>query len=366
MDSQDLLDALRASDLPKVKALLAAGANPESRDKTHLYALEVAAGYAGTAMVEALLDAGARVDGVPLLGRPLLPWAIAAKRMDLVELLLARGASVTLPDNLSATPLHHAAVRGPESLIARLLALGADPSVKTTYEMYIVSPKKKFPKGMTPHALAKALDRTWVALLKPKKPDPADNDALLARARLFFGDESAPLALIAAWRADAMKETHFSQEPYGLLSFVAAPSEAMPGFQGKTFDAIGPEAEGEALFVATSEVHYNLGLFRARREIPWAKACVIWARLPGEIEVVAPSLEEYFVLQAWLEDGRKPGGKRTKALLKVGKKFGLPEVTRSPEAIEKATQALAASIPELCPWLEVLYTPLQPSRFATS
>jgi uncharacterized protein len=51
--------------------------------------------------------------------------------LDLLDLLLGRGASPDPPEAFGLTPLHSAAAHGNPDMVNRLLAAGADPRLKT-------------------------------------------------------------------------------------------------------------------------------------------------------------------------------------------------------------------------------------------
>ena len=79
----------------------------------------------------ALLESGE--PGVQLqdhTGRTLLHHAVVAERVDLIELLLARGADVNAADSTGAAPLHFAAAMGKPAIVQALLAKGANLSAR--------------------------------------------------------------------------------------------------------------------------------------------------------------------------------------------------------------------------------------------
>ena len=78
--------------------------------------------------VRLLLGAGvpAHINASSLDGQTPLMIAVSNRRMNLVELLLAGGASVSAPTSYGATALHMAASRGMTGTILALLEAGAD------------------------------------------------------------------------------------------------------------------------------------------------------------------------------------------------------------------------------------------------
>jgi hypothetical protein len=96
----EIIEAAEQGDLAKVRALLAEGANPDTRHRE--WGFTALHSAAGTGNVE------------------------------LVELLLENGANVNTPDVTGATPLHEAAKRGHLKAAELLLAHGADVNRQTS------------------------------------------------------------------------------------------------------------------------------------------------------------------------------------------------------------------------------------------
>jgi hypothetical protein len=128
------------------RMLLDAGADPNRVDAGGGLPL-LRAAYAGhRAVVELLLDRGAKVDGsLPKdtqdiasgqtfrRGVTVLFAAIYGKRMAVMDLLLQRGVDVNVTDPLGATPLLEAIKTGWEDGALRLLGAGADPEPGTLH-----------------------------------------------------------------------------------------------------------------------------------------------------------------------------------------------------------------------------------------
>jgi ankyrin repeat protein len=159
-----LFAAIDNRDAAKVKALIAAGADVNSRDKDDETALMravcgavpeiikslLAAGaevdarnqYGNTALIEAtncaygdeavrlLLDAGAKVDARNKFGRTALFEAAAIGSDKAVQALIDARADVNAKDETGRTPLMGAADQGREGHVKTLLAAGADVNAK--------------------------------------------------------------------------------------------------------------------------------------------------------------------------------------------------------------------------------------------
>jgi ankyrin repeat protein len=85
-----------------------------------------------TAAITRALADGARIDSLDVRrsrnGRRALNWAALNNHVPAIQLLLARGAGIQLPNLTGFTPLHHAAEVGASDAAMALLAAGADPT----------------------------------------------------------------------------------------------------------------------------------------------------------------------------------------------------------------------------------------------
>jgi ankyrin repeat protein len=130
-----LVEAARKGDIPTVRSLLAAGADPNGADNSGaagttplIAATEGESIGAVGALLEAHADVNARDnDGFTVLH--LLP-CFPDNVNDLTELLLANGARVDARDNRSHTPLHLAAIGNCTGVAQLLLAHGAEVDAK--------------------------------------------------------------------------------------------------------------------------------------------------------------------------------------------------------------------------------------------
>lgn len=140
-----LLGAARKGNLPRVKELLAQGANVNAHiDSTddRRTALGEAAKHGSPGVLHALLDAGAEVDKptAQFPARNITPLMLAAEagHPDAVSVLLEAGANVAARDvefgGAGATPLHYAARGGNPEVLKILIAAGADVSARDKYK----------------------------------------------------------------------------------------------------------------------------------------------------------------------------------------------------------------------------------------
>ena len=112
-------------DLPKIRALLKEGADPNAQDgKSGDMALHLACDSESdpTKVVEILLRAGANVHARNGRGQTSLHNAITHPLI--VYALFAAGAGLNVKDNTGLTPLHYAVVFGPISSIQLMLTHG--------------------------------------------------------------------------------------------------------------------------------------------------------------------------------------------------------------------------------------------------
>jgi ankyrin repeat protein len=128
-----IFEAAATGQTARVRTLLASSpslVNAYSPDGFFPLALAVFFGNADTAA--ALLDAGADVNmqSRETMKIAALHSAVAARRIDLVTMLLARGANPNPRAEAGLTPLHSAAQSGNAELVRVLIENGADMNVR--------------------------------------------------------------------------------------------------------------------------------------------------------------------------------------------------------------------------------------------
>jgi ankyrin repeat protein len=134
MSVEELADAAMAGDAETVRQLLAEDASLASEYTDEGWtALHLAASAEIATM---LLDAGADINArnrhkVFGPGNSPLSAATYQQRLDVVRLLIERGADVNQGDNAGFTPLHLAAANGYLEIARRLLDAGADANART-------------------------------------------------------------------------------------------------------------------------------------------------------------------------------------------------------------------------------------------
>lgn len=130
-----LLQAIAAGDVHGARALLAAGADCNVRDRDGVTALTLAAQGGDLAMVKLLLEFGADANARDRLG-----WGPLAKAIynadlergfpDVVQALVEAGANIEAPIGYGVRPLMLAAGYGETPTVEILLKAGADVTAK--------------------------------------------------------------------------------------------------------------------------------------------------------------------------------------------------------------------------------------------
>lgn len=119
---RDFYDAIQSNDIAKIEQILIR--HPEfHREQVGLDSwLQIAARYADLVTLEFLVKAG-------LDPTPALRDAVLYERLEVARWLLDHGAIVVPPDTLSGGPLLIAVATGPLEMVQLLLERGADPNV---------------------------------------------------------------------------------------------------------------------------------------------------------------------------------------------------------------------------------------------
>lgn len=123
---KDLIDAAHEGDLSRVRALLAAGADVNSKSEDRgATALTYASSAGHVEMVRALIDAGANLNAKEDNGMTALMWASFAGRAEVVRVLIEAGANLNAKDNHGSTALTLASESGHNDVMQLLTSAGA-------------------------------------------------------------------------------------------------------------------------------------------------------------------------------------------------------------------------------------------------
>lgn len=153
-----LMFAAIGGDVETQKALIAAGADVNAIGGFDWTALTVASVKGHVAAVRQLLASGADPNLADIYGWTPLMRAVYEEREQVVQLLLERpGVDLDRVNDLGATALHLAAVKGNERLARALLLAGASPLIQDR-------------EGRTPALLAATAGHGNVAELLERRP----------------------------------------------------------------------------------------------------------------------------------------------------------------------------------------------------
>jgi ankyrin repeat protein len=187
-----LLDAVQAGDLEKLKAALAAGANPnvqdpDSRDIQDGSPLMFAAERGDTAAGRALLERGANPELISYdLFVPAIYFAAARGHLEFVKLLVARRVKLEEIDGYQGgTALWRAAANGHLDVVVYLASAGANVRFVT-----------EFGKQTTLHAVAGHSGSTTVADFLLRKGVPINAQDHLGRTALMDAVENKNVDLV--------------------------------------------------------------------------------------------------------------------------------------------------------------------------
>ena len=209
---ESLIKAARTGDMPKLKQLLADGANPDFTDKNGVTALLAAAHEGHLNAVYALLDTGVEVNFVPSglrqfamskshaplgerelmeaasRGETALNAAIRHGHIEIVDALLTSKAKIDLANRHGETPLLVAVGAGNVELVKRLLHKGADANA-------VEQDNRRNRLALAKHAMG----RDSVLIVAVKKNQPIISQVLIdAGAKLDYRGFMGKTALYAA------------------------------------------------------------------------------------------------------------------------------------------------------------------------
>ncbi|MHA6287373.1 ankyrin repeat domain-containing protein [Maricaulis sp. CAU 1757] len=193
--------ALSEGDAPALQAALAAGADPDARHEEGLQAtaLMLAAAKPDPVLVEILLAAGAALDTADAMGDPAINWAAYYGHGEVIAVLLAAGADITLSGHGTA----------PEILMRR----GHQAALANLVRQAGLAPDRG-PAELALEAALDSGDAASVARLAAEFPghearDFAGRPVIQAAAR--SGRVEALEALLAAgWPVDAVDTIGFT------------------------------------------------------------------------------------------------------------------------------------------------------------
>jgi ankyrin repeat protein len=132
----DLIKAAGSGDVQRVKELIDAKADVETKDKFGRTPLMVAATNGHVDIVSLLLDKGANIEANDKFGHTALILAAASGKADVIKLLLDRGANIEARDKDRHTALMEAAMDGHVDAVSLLLDKGANIEAKGALRAY--------------------------------------------------------------------------------------------------------------------------------------------------------------------------------------------------------------------------------------
>lgn len=153
----------RSGHLEQVVAALDHGVPVDSVDAVDQTALLAAASKNHLAIAKLLLDRGANPEYRDPAGwTPLIHATYFGSSLELISLLVEKGANVNTQNDRGVTALYLAAAGGHEAYVQHLLKLGADPKLATK-------------SGYTPLRVAQANGLTKIVALLESGPAPASS-----------------------------------------------------------------------------------------------------------------------------------------------------------------------------------------------
>lgn len=190
VNPEELFTAIEQGQIAKVRALLDAGADPNSVNSKDLSALMYALIYGDNAIVRLLVDSGAAIDRNDANGATPLMIAAYVGNLDGASYLIDLGADVNATERgTEATPLHYAATRDRAEVAKLLLQHGAklearDRAGRTPLMNAVHSGNRRVAETLVKAGsdLRGADDRGWPILMLAVDSGSADTVKLLVDA----------------------------------------------------------------------------------------------------------------------------------------------------------------------------------------
>ncbi len=136
MDQNELKEQmgsiLKACNPDKLKEIIKAGADVNTKDICGCTALSYIAARGNTKMAEFLLETGAYVNTADIFGRTPLHEAVLHGRTEAAYMLIEHGANVNAQENNGCSVLEFSAWHGNTDCIKILLSRGADLDIKNS------------------------------------------------------------------------------------------------------------------------------------------------------------------------------------------------------------------------------------------
>ena len=132
--NQELVNAIIAKDVARMRFLIDKGADVNARDSGGFTPLDTAARNRAASLIEILIDAGANPNAPDADGFFPLLHAINRNHVPTVEMLARKGANLNLPNKQGITPLSWALGDGKFFAAKALIDAGADVNARSGYE----------------------------------------------------------------------------------------------------------------------------------------------------------------------------------------------------------------------------------------
>jgi len=124
--SDELINAVYANNINKIRELVAAGADINKENKYGKTPLEIAVSSGNLDMVRLLVELGADINKENKYNRTPLEIAISSGKIDMLRLLVELGDDINKENSLGKTPLYTAVIKNQINIVKLLVELGAD------------------------------------------------------------------------------------------------------------------------------------------------------------------------------------------------------------------------------------------------